>query len=98
MNVKSNFCVKCNKHNTDIMTYKKGGAAKYSSLFVCQFDRFWSTVIRTALVLNLLLRDKNGLKTKDNVSTLTALWHEHGSVSRGSFANSWLYKVAVHAK
>ena len=55
------------------MTYKKGGAAKYSSLFVCQFDRFWPTVIRTALVLNLLLRDKNGLKTKNNVSTLTAL-------------------------
>ena len=23
MNVKSNFCVKCNKHNTDIMTYKR---------------------------------------------------------------------------
>ena len=55
------------------MTYKKGGAAKYSSLFVCQFDGFWSTVIRTALVLNLLLRDKNGLKTKNNVAILTAL-------------------------
>ena len=73
MNVKSNFCVKCNKHNTDIMTYKKGGAVKYSSLFVCQFDRFWSAIIRTALVLNLLLRDKNGLKTKNNVPILIAL-------------------------
>lgn len=56
-----------------MMTYKKGGAAKYSSLFVCQFDRFWSAIIRTALVLNLLLRDKNGLKTKNNVPILTAL-------------------------